>query len=275
MAEMVGQLTMFDNGENYQAFVDKFAPAKTTDDCYTPANVYGAVAGWVEEEYGLDCATFVRPFYPGGDYEHETYPEGCVVVDNPPFSILQGIVNFYMARGIRFFLFAPGLTLLRRRYDVCCIASDSSITYDNGADVKTGFVTNLEPGVVLRSAPELYRRVNAANDTNQKALHKQIPKYSYPDEVVTAAMVNRYSHYGVDFRVTADECRIISALDSQKAVGKSVFGYGLLLSERAAAERAAAERAAAERAAAERAAATRWALSEREQRIVRELGRCH
>ena len=257
MAELAGQLTLFDNGENYQGFVDKFKPAKTTDDCYTPENVYEAVAGWVAEEYGVDRAAFLRPFYPGGDYEFEEYPEGCAVVDNPPFSILQGIVNFYMARGIRFFLFAPGLTLLRRRYDVCCIAADAGITYENGAEVRTGFVTNLEPGTVLRSAPELYRRVKAADDANQKAMRKQQPKYSYPDEVVTAAMVNRYSHYGIEFRVRADECRIISALDSQKAAGKSVFGYGLLLSERAAAERA---------------AATRWALSERERNIVRKLG---
>lgn len=267
MPELAGQLTLFGNDENYKAFTDKFVPAKTTDDCYTPENVYEAVAGWVAEEYGLDRATFMRPFYPGGDYEYETYPEDCAVVDNPPFSILHGIVNFYMARGIRFFLFAPGLTLLRRRYDVCAIASDSDITYDNGASVRTGFVTNLEPGTVLRSAPELYRRVKAADDANQNALRKQVPKYSYPDEVVTAAMVNRYSHYGVEFRVTADECRIISALDSQKAVGKTVFGYGLLLSERAA-----AERAAAERAVAERAAATRWQLSERERNIVKKLG---
>ena len=265
--ERMGQLTMFGNDENYKAFTDKFVPAKTTDDCYTPENVYDAVAGWVVEEYGVDRETFMRPFYPGGDYEYANYPDGCVVVDNPPFSIFQGIINFYMARGIRFFLFAPGLTLLQRRYDVCCIAADTSITYENGANVRTGFVTNLEPGTVLRSAPELYRRVKAANDVNEKAKKKQLPKYSYPDEVVTAAMVNRYSHYGVEFRVTADECRIISALDSQKASGKRVFGYGLLL-----AERAAAERAAAERAAAERAAATRWPLSEREKKIVKEIG---
>ena len=145
--ELMGQLTMFGNDENYKVFTDKFVPAKTTDDCYTPENVYEAVAGWVAEEYGVDRETFMRPFYPGGDYEYANYPDGCVVVDNPPFSILQGIVNFYMARGIRFFLFAPGLTLLRRRYDVCCIASDSLITYENGADVKTGFVTNLEPEI--------------------------------------------------------------------------------------------------------------------------------
>ena len=74
-----------------------------------------------------------------------------------------------------------------------------------------------------------------------------------------------------------EDCTFIRALDAQRKSGKTIFGGGFLLSERAsaeraAAERAAAERAAAERAAAERAAATRWTLSERERRIVSRLG---
>ena len=34
----------------YTAFVDKFKPKLTTDDCYTPENVYDAVADWVAME---------------------------------------------------------------------------------------------------------------------------------------------------------------------------------------------------------------------------------
>ena len=268
MAELNGQLAMFDDGENYRGFVDKFKPAKTTDDCYTPENIYEAVAGWVAKEYGVDRESFVRPFWPGADFEYCEYPEGCVVVDNPPFSILQRIVNFYMARGIRFFLFAPALTLLRRRYDVCCIATGIRITYENGANVNTGFVTNLEPGTVLRTAPELYAIVDPINTDNEKKGKATLPKYEYPDQVVTSAICNRWSKYGVHFRVKAEDCRIISSLDSMKAQGTKIFGYGILLSERAA-----AERAAAERAAAERAAAVKWQLSEREWRIVREMGK--
>ena len=48
--------------ENYDAFVEKFKPKKTTDDCYTPPLVYDAVADYVAERYGLDKANFVRPF---------------------------------------------------------------------------------------------------------------------------------------------------------------------------------------------------------------------
>ena len=74
-----------ENNEKYNAFVDKFKPKKTTDDCYTPDNVYNAVADWVADEYGKDRENFVRPFYPGGDYQGYDYPQDCIVVDNPPF----------------------------------------------------------------------------------------------------------------------------------------------------------------------------------------------
>ena len=73
---------------DYGGFVEKFKPKKTTDDCYTPPAVYDAVLQYVRETYHIaDDVPIVRPFYPGGDYENYDYPEGCMVVDNPPFSI--------------------------------------------------------------------------------------------------------------------------------------------------------------------------------------------
>jgi hypothetical protein len=66
--------------EDYDAFVAKFdknAP-KTTDDCYTPQPVYEAVVNWVKERVDLEGRCILRPFYPGGDYEREEYPENCV-----------------------------------------------------------------------------------------------------------------------------------------------------------------------------------------------------
>ena len=73
-------------------------------------------------------------------------------------------------------------------------------------------------------------------------------------------------------RIHRKDARFIHELDAQRAVGKSIFGGGLLLSEKAAAEKAAAEKAAAEKAAAEKAAAEKWTLSEMELAIVRTLG---
>ena len=74
-----------EGNDEYNAFLDKFEAPKTTDDCYTPDNVYDAVADWVAKEWNLDRKKFMRPFYPGGDYQKEQYPKGSVVVDNPPF----------------------------------------------------------------------------------------------------------------------------------------------------------------------------------------------
>ena len=63
------------SNEAYDRFVEKFKAKKTTDDCYTPANVYEAVAEFVAKEYGLDRGRFVRPFYPGGDYQRFDYAQ--------------------------------------------------------------------------------------------------------------------------------------------------------------------------------------------------------
>lgn len=98
--------------ESYEEFMEKFKHRMTTDDCYTPEPVYEAVKRWAVREYGIDESGIVRPFYPGGDYEHYDYPKGCVVLDNPPFSKLKTIIKFYDERGIDYFLFAPTLTIL-------------------------------------------------------------------------------------------------------------------------------------------------------------------
>lgn len=106
------QLDLFEQNEEYRDFVEKFKPQKTTDDCYTPQPVFDAVADWVANEYGFDRTQFVRPFWPGGDYERADYPDSCVVVDNPPFSILSEIVRFFQAENIRFFLLPRHLPFL-------------------------------------------------------------------------------------------------------------------------------------------------------------------
>lgn len=261
------QINIFGDSADYSAFLDKFKGKKTTDDCYTPPLVYDAVADFVVSEYGRDRADFVRPFYPGGDFETFPYRDGAVVVDNPPFSILTAIIEFYCKRGIPFFLFAPTLTLFTApACDVSYLSVGVSVTYANGAKVNTSFVTNLER-VKLRTAPALYRAIDAAERETQTATRGQaLPKYAYPDHVVTSAMLARWSKYGVDFSVEKDDALYIGALDMQKAVKKKIFGGGYLISERAAAERAAAEQAAAEQAAAEQ-----WQLSERELALVAKL----
>lgn len=241
-----------EEGAEYKAFVEKFKPKKTTDDCYTPDNVYQVVADWVTATYG-DAQPFVRPFWPGGDYERAEYPAGCAVVDNPPFSIVSKVVRFYQARRIRFFLFAPTLTLFNcYTADVCFIPCGANITYANGANVNTSFITNMD-GARLQTAPGLHEAVKAANDENVRAQTKELPKYSYPDNVLTAAAAYQLSRHGVDFRIENADCTFIRAMDAQREAGKTVFGGALLLSQRAA--------------------ATKWQLSERELEIIKTLGK--
>ena len=74
------QLTFFDTNDEYKAFEEKFKPKKTTDDCYTPENVYEVVAGWACACYGIDRARVVRPFWPGADYRRFDYPDRKSVV---------------------------------------------------------------------------------------------------------------------------------------------------------------------------------------------------
>ena len=269
--------------EDYNAFLDKFKDKHTTDDCYTPDNIYEAVADYVADKYNKNKSTFVRPFYPGGDYTKYKYGDS-VVVDNPPFSILSNIVDFYIEKDIPFFLFCPALTALNiLNRDVTVICAGVSITYENGANVNTSFVTNMD-SVSAKSEPELYKKIDEINRKNSKK--NELPKYQYPDNVLTAAMLNYLSKNGQCLSVERDSCYFLRKLDSQKEAGSAIFGSGLLLStekaaekaaaeiaaaERAAAAAAAAEKAAAEKAAAEKAAATVWHLSGRELNIIKQL----
>lgn len=248
-------------GETYEEFVEKFKSKKTTDDRYTPPTIYEIVKQWACNEYGIDPAKVVRPFYPGGDYKAFPYPDGAVVVDNPPFSISASIYAFYLEHGIPFFLFAPTLTCFSGRKvfkQMNHIITDCLITYENGAQVKTSFVTSYSGGIVAQTAPDLTKAINRENDRLIKANTKELPKYDYPMNVITAAMMQRYARYEVDLKIHADDCHQVGSLDAQKQAGKSIFGSGLLLCERAAAERA---------------AATRWELSNREIAIIQQLGK--
>lgn len=260
--------------ETYDEFVEKFKPKKTTDDCYTPPLVYDVVREWACDQFNIDPGKIVRPFYPGGDYENFDYSNGAVVLDNPPFSIISKICEFYLNRKIPFFLFAPSLTVFSGK-NICLkithIVCDADIEYDNGAIVHTAFVTNLGGDIVAISAPDLHRKVAEAVETLRKEKRRELPKYTYPDNVLTSSMLKKISKYGIEYQVRRGECAYISALDSQRKQGKAVFGNGLLLSQRKAKEKAAAEKAAAKKAAAEKANATVWKLSPREKEIIGKL----
>ena len=255
----------FDNSREegnteYNEFLEKFEEKKTTDDCYTPDNIYEVIAKYVEDRYKTNRKDFVRPFYPGGDYQAEKYKKNDIVVDNPPFSILAEIVDFYVETGRRFFLFAPGLSTIcyTTRNGVATVCVYASITYENGASVATSFLTNMEDDdIVAITDPDLFKAIDAANQETLSKIHKSLPKYEYPVHVATAAKLGYLAKYGQALTIKRSDCVFIRKLDAQDEQDKAIFGGGLLLSEKAAAEKAAAEK---------------WSLSARELNIISKLG---
>ena len=250
---------------NYDEFVEKFKPKKTTDDCYTPPLVYDAVLGWACSHLDIGDRPVVRPFYPGGDFEHYDYPDGCVVIDNPPFSIFAKICDWYVAHDIPFLLFAPAMSSIRK--NCTYIGASCSITYENGANVNTAFVTNMMSDLICTTAPELFRAVKEANDITQKQAKKTLRKLSFPDCVLRATTLHTMSRAGVMFKVRKDDGCVVG----QACQGSREFGSSILLSDKVTAEKLAAEKLAAEKLAAEKLAAEKLQLTEKSKEIIEAL----
>lgn len=239
--KIVRQSKLYD----YEGFVDKFKPKKTTDDCYTPKAVYDCILNHVHENVmSLDGYEVVRPFYPGGDYESFEYKDNTVVIDNPPFSILAKIVDFYILNDIKFFLFAPHLTLLNyaSRRSVCCIVCGVTVEYENGAKVNTSFLTNMLPEYRVIVDGNLFRGLMESQVAVKK--HKINRKIIYPSNICTAANLATYiAVRGGNMKIKKESCCFVGTLDC----GYHIFGGGLLVSDSIAAEKAAAEKAATHR----------------------------
>ena len=211
--------------ETYIEFVEKFKPKLTTDDCYTPAELMDGISKWVRNEYGLDGRNFVRPFYPGGDYQAYQYQPGDVVVDNPPFSILSEIVKYYVNHDIPFFIFGPALTPVKNR-DVSHVFIDHQIRYENGARVKTCFITNLETLPQWRTAPdlnEIVKEIQARLYPNTRKARK------WPKTLIDAARLMKICNRGGRIRIA---CKAMD--DPDKETRRTHFGVCYELDEASA-----------------------------------------
>lgn len=248
--------------DKYSDFVEKFKPKRTTDDCYTPEPVYNAVRDWVLKEVPeVRDLRIVRPFYPGGDYQSEDY-EGAVVIDNPPFSIISEIKRFYIEHGVPFFLFAPSLTLFSSHIDgTTYIVADANITYGNGARVRTAFVSNLFRDIGIILSPELKERIAQAQGESQALTQA---RYVYPPNVISAALLSKYVVRGCALKIRHSEMHYTRQLDEQKESGKTIYGAGMLVSDRVA---NALEAFRKEHFVPDHV----WELSERERGIIRRL----
>lgn len=223
-------------GEGYDEFVEKFKPKLTTDDCYTPKPVYDKLLEMVVKRYGLQSKRIVRPFYPGGDYERSEYLANDVVLDNPPFSLIKKIVLFYQKKGIPFFLFAPRLTCfsLINNTGACVILGNLQLTYQNGADISTAFVTNLEdPALAITSWIELEQELKKVDTELASANKKKLTSYQFPIELLTSSMLT-YLVDDISFKHA--ELYFTRALDNQRQLKKSIYGSGFLIPKHKAQE---------------------------------------
>lgn len=261
------------NGKEYDAFVAKFKRRKTTDDCYTPSAVMEVVERMVRSLPGVGDRPFVRPFWPGGDYKRFNYPEGCIVVDNPPFSIYSKIVRWYLGMGIDFFLFAPHLTCFVKGTEAQYVIADAKIIYENGAVVKTSFVTSL-----LRGDTKIWLNGKLAReieDACNKKEVKPVKKYIHSYNVLTTALAGKYIGSRTDIRIAKGECLETVGTDMMLRKGSKLFGTGFYVSdrvkERLLLERDRLERDRLERDRLERDRLERLMLNDRELKIIEEL----
>ena len=144
-----------------------------------------------------------------------------------------------------------------------------TITYENGANVATSFVTNLEnPDIQIYGSKTLYDAVKNANDINVKSMTKHLPKYQYPNNVLTVSRIKQISKY-IDVKIPRSQLHFVSKLDGQQKYKKAIYGSGFLCSDKIEQE-IKAEEIKAEEIKAEKSMFY-WQLSDREKEIIKNL----
>lgn len=187
--------------EDYDGFVKKFERKKTTDDCYTPAPVFEVVKAWVNRYWeSTKSLNIIRPFYPDKDYREIDYKTGDFVLDNPPFSLLAQIIKYYNENDIKFFLFAPHISLFNSNDTTknTFIVAGADVVFENGACIAVDFITNLPSEYSIILAGDLKEAIEAQNP---KA---NIKKYKHPQGLVSSALLGKYVIKGNTWAIPKD-----------------------------------------------------------------------
>ncbi len=103
---------------------------------------------------------------------------------------------------------------------------------------------------------------------------RELPKYYYPDHVLTVMMLQEiFQAWNLNFLSNVAIASFCHRCP-KKAIGKSIYGGGLLLSNRKAAaekERAATQRTAAEEPQENMRSAYKWELSDKERELIAKM----
>lgn len=225
---MAEQLTLFDvedvislrqkKTSTVADFLAKFTPKNGSDECFTPPHVYEAIKGWVLEQHpSLIDKEIIRPFKPNGDFTAEDYNDK-IVIDNPPFSILGKIINFYNDNNILYFLFAPCLSVTHYYGRCDIIICDTAIIYANGANVSTAFCTNFWGDNRIILSGELKRVIDEAQGKRKR---KRVPRNLYP-YALSGARLQKFVPDSGDIIIKQED-----TLPLLPKVKRNVFGDGL------------------------------------------------
>ena len=214
-----------------------------TDEHYTPRPVMDAVKRYAYKHGYLRKNDFIiRPFYKGGDYTKEDYTNR-VVFDNPPFSIMKDIVNYYCENNIKFFLFTSGLTSFsafnynHRKNKITVIIVHDSIVYSRGTPVQTSFITNIDPyahdrlckkrSVILSPELDNELRIAAGKEPRAKNTNSTLVPSDLSSKIFNPAKLKKYiismNHYdNIYYDIGSEVYRI-------DETGKKTFDYSVKL----------------------------------------------
>lgn len=159
-------------------------------------------------------------FIQGGDYQKFEYKDSDIVVDNPPFSIENKIIDFYLENNIKFFIFYNGLSSLDsfcKDRDITTVCVCTSITYENNSKVCTSFVTNLDK----------IKGIRIIKDFINERKYGEI-KYKLPDNVIGMKEVMELNKTGNEFYIKKQDFEHISKFEIRDK--KHFFGGGIVLS---------------------------------------------
>lgn len=142
---------------------------------YSPA-VRNCVKNHVLTTYSstLSGYTTIEPFYSGDNYTAIDYTNK-VVVDEPPFSQIMDILDYYRTNGVYFFLYIPALCDVDKltRHNRTLIDTGATLIKQNDTTTFTSFVTNLEPSNVKLKTYPLFRENLINANAYERALRQQ------------------------------------------------------------------------------------------------------